>query len=124
MSTGVLAAQHLVVGSGAGGALTAARLAEAGQDVLLVEEGPAVDQARWSRSRWSRWTASTGMRRVGGARPPVFAYAEGRCLGGGTEINSGLYHLAGDELLEEWRAAGRSLTSTTQRLPSTHVSPS
>ena len=34
----------LIVGSGAGGATTAAVLAEAGYDVLIVEEGPWVDQ--------------------------------------------------------------------------------
>ena len=34
----------LVVGSGAGGATTAAVLAEAGHDVLIVEEGPWVEQ--------------------------------------------------------------------------------
>ena len=34
----------LVVGSGAGGATTAAILAEAGLDVLIVEEGAWVDQ--------------------------------------------------------------------------------
>ena len=33
----------LIIGSGAGGATTASRLAEAGHDVLIVEEGPAVD---------------------------------------------------------------------------------
>ena len=36
--------QVLVIGSGAGGATTAAILAEAGHDVLVVEEGPWVEQ--------------------------------------------------------------------------------
>ena len=39
-----LSTDVLVVGSGAGGATTAAILAEAGFDVLIVEEGPWVDQ--------------------------------------------------------------------------------
>jgi choline dehydrogenase-like flavoprotein len=33
----------LVIGSGAGGAVTAARLSAAGRDVIVVEEGPWVD---------------------------------------------------------------------------------
>jgi hypothetical protein len=37
-------ADVLVIGSGAGGATTAALLAEAGLDVLVVEEGPWVEQ--------------------------------------------------------------------------------
>ncbi len=53
--------QVLVIGSGAGGATTAALLAEAGLDVLVVEEG-GVGRAghRSCRSRSSRWTVSTG----------------------------------------------------------------
>ncbi|MGH9014361.1 MAG: FAD-binding protein, partial [Acidimicrobiia bacterium] len=35
----------LVIGSGAGGAVTAATLARAGRDVTVVEEGPWVDPA-------------------------------------------------------------------------------
>ena len=38
-----LRAQVLVIGSGAGGATTAANLADAGYDVLIVEEGREVD---------------------------------------------------------------------------------
>ena len=37
-------------------------------------------------------------------RPPV-AYAEGRCVGGTSEINSGLYHRPPPEVLAEWRRA-------------------
>lgn len=102
MST--LVAQHLVVGSGAGGALTAARLAEAGEDVLVLEEGPHVDPADvqpFSLDQLGRQYRHAGVSAALG-RPPV-AYAEGCCVGGGTEVNSGLYHLAGPALLQEWR---------------------
>ena len=34
---------------------------------------------------------------------PAIAYAEGRCVGGSTEINSGLYHRLPDHLADEWR---------------------
>jgi len=40
-----LRTQVLVIGSGAGGAVTAATLADAGKDVLVVEEGPDADTA-------------------------------------------------------------------------------
>jgi choline dehydrogenase-like flavoprotein len=102
MST--LVAQHLVIGSGAGGALTAARLAEAGHDVLVLEEGPQVDPAEvqpFSLDQLGRQYRHAGVSAAFG-RPPV-AYAEGCCVGGGTEVNSGLYHLAGPDLLQEWR---------------------
>ena len=38
--------------------------------------------------------------------PPI-AYAEGRCVGGSTEINSGLWHRLPDDLADEWRAGVR-----------------
>jgi choline dehydrogenase-like flavoprotein len=34
---------------------------------------------------------------------PTIAYAEGRCVGGSTEINSGLYHRLPNELAAEWQ---------------------
>ena len=38
---------------------------------------------------------------------PAIAYAEGRCVGGSTEINSGLYHRLPGELAEEWQRVYR-----------------
>jgi len=95
----------LVVGSGAGGAPTAAILAEAGLDVLLVEEGPWVDQGSvrpFSLDQMDRQYRSGGLT-VALGRPSI-AYTEGRCAGGGTEINSGLYRRPSEETLERWRA--------------------
>ena len=97
------AAEHVVIGSGAGGALTAALLAEAGRDVLVLEEGPWIepdDVELFSLDQMARQYRHGGLSAALG-RPPV-AYVEGRCAGGSTEVNAGLYHLAGAETLERW----------------------
>jgi choline dehydrogenase-like flavoprotein len=98
--------EHLVIGSGAGGALTAALLAEAGGDVLVLEEGPwiaADDVEPFSLEQMARQYRHGGVSAALG-RPPV-AYVEACCVGGGTEVNSGLYHLAGEATLARWRAS-------------------
>jgi choline dehydrogenase-like flavoprotein len=104
----VTACQHLVIGSGAGGALTAAMLARAGQDVTVVEEGRWVSRtevAPFSLSQFAAQYRSGGLSATLG-RPPI-AYAEGCCAGGSTEINVGLYHLASEETLARWRTSHR-----------------
>ena len=93
----------LVIGSGAGGATTAAVLAEAGFDVLIVEEGEWVDQGAvvpFSLEQMDRQYRSGGVTVALGV--PSIAYTEGRCAGGGTEINSGLYRRPPEELLARW----------------------
>ena len=99
-----IATEVLVVGSGAGGATTACRLAEAGRQVLVVEEGPWVDRDR--HEPFSLPEMASQYRHRGGAAalglPPI-AYAEGRCVGGSTEINSGLWHRLPGDLAEGWR---------------------
>jgi choline dehydrogenase-like flavoprotein len=97
-------ADVLVVGSGAGGAPTAALLAEAGVDVVIVEEGGLVrqgDVVPFSLEQMERQYRAGGVTAALG-RPPL-AYAEGCCAGGGTEINSGLYRRPPEEVLERWR---------------------
>ncbi len=101
-------ADVLVVGSGAGGATTAALLAEAGFDVLVAEEGPWVEQGSvrpFSLEQMSRQYRAGGVTVALGR--PAIAYTEGRCAGGGTEINSGLYFRPPGEVLERWRAQYR-----------------
>lgn len=95
----------LIVGSGAGGATTAATLAEAGHDVLIVEEGPWIEQGSvspFSLDQMDKQYRSGGVTVALGI--PSIAYTEGRCAGGGTEVNSGLYWRPPEETLERWRS--------------------
>jgi choline dehydrogenase-like flavoprotein len=90
----------VIVGSGAGGATVAAELAEAGVDVVVIEEG--------GYHPTESFTAGTGralrtLYRDGGGgmavgRPSVL-YTEGRCVGGSTVVNGGM----------SWRTPGRVL---------------
>ncbi len=93
-----------VVGSGPGGAITAALLAEAGCDVLLVEEGafhPLESCPPFSREEMLQKYRNGGQTVALGANK--VSYVEGCCVGGGSEINSGLYHRVPPEVLERWR---------------------
>jgi len=94
----------VVIGSGAGGATTAAVLAEAGRRVIVLEEGPWVDPDSVEPFSLDEFVAKYrhhGSSATLGA-PPI-AYAEGCCVGGSTEINSGLWHRLPDYLADDWR---------------------
>jgi len=96
-------ADVLVIGSGAGGATTAAVLAEAGLDVLVVEEGEWIEQGSivpFSLEQMDRQYRAGGVTVALGL--PSIAYTEGRCAGGGTEINSGLYRRPPADVIERW----------------------
>ena len=98
-----LACEVLIVGSGPGGSVTASRLARAGFDVLLVEEGPdtrASDVPPYSSAEMDLKYRNTGLTPcLGKAR---VTYAEARCLGGGSEVNSGFFQRAPDDILRSW----------------------
>jgi choline dehydrogenase-like flavoprotein len=99
-----LRAEIVVVGSGPGGAITACLLAEAGRDVLLIEEGQFLSLescAPFSRDEMEQKYRNGGQTVALGRNK--IAYVEGRCVGGGSEINSGLYHRTPPDILERWR---------------------
>ena len=101
----VIECEVLIVGSGAGGATTATVLSEAGFDVLIAEEGEWVEQGSvvpFSLAQMDAQYRSGGITVALGL--PSIAYTEGRCAGGGTEVNSGLYRRPPGEVVDRWRS--------------------
>ena len=99
-----LRCEYLVVGSGAGGSVAAALLAEAGRDVLMVEEGGWPPENA-SPSNIGDLTALLYRNR--GVFPllgsPTIPLGEARCVGGGTAINGALLWRTPAWILDEWR---------------------
>ncbi|MCA1441645.1 GMC family oxidoreductase [Ensifer sp. IC4062] len=98
----------IVIGSGPGGAVTATQCAEAGKSVLMLEEGPHLPLE--SAPHFSREEILQKYRNAGvniGFGAAKIAYVEGRCVGGGSEINRGLYHHTPESVLDLWRRGYR-----------------
>lgn len=94
----------LIVGSGPGGASTAALLAEAGLNVLLVEEGShhGIESApSYSLAEMNQKYRAGGLTTTFGK--PNITYIEGRCVGGASEINAALYHRPLKSTLRDWQ---------------------
>ncbi len=93
----------VVIGSGAGGMTAAAELAEAGFDVVVVEEGGYRETGDFTAEP-SQMVSS--LYRDGGAtmalgNPPIL-YQEGRTVGGSTVINGGMSWRTPERVLEDW----------------------
>jgi len=95
-------AEVVVIGTGAGGAVVGAELAEAGRDVVFLEEGgyhPTSSFSRCLTEALPRLYRDAGGTIIMG-RPPI-PYAEGRCVGGGTVVNGGMAWRPPDRVLAE-----------------------
>lgn len=97
--------QVCVIGSGAGGGVAAGRLAEAGRDVVVLEEGPHVPGARMTqveaemypllyRDGAQQFTDDGGVNVL-----------QGRAVGGSTVVNMADVVPIPDAVLDHWAAA-------------------
>ncbi|PIE05336.1 MAG: hypothetical protein CSA75_05280, partial [Sorangium cellulosum] len=85
----------VVVGSGSGGCVVAAHLAQAGRRVIVLEEGPY-----FSPLEYGSFGPTEGIRRLwreagllaafGAGQTPTIALATGRCVGGSSVITGGV----------------------------------
>jgi choline dehydrogenase-like flavoprotein len=94
----------VIVGSGAGGAVAAAVLAEAGLDVIVLEAGESFNRESYPAEPLD---AIASLYRDGGltiaeGRPPI-PVPVARTVGGTTVVNSGTCFRAPDPVLEDWR---------------------
>jgi len=96
----------VVVGSGAGGGVVAGELAERGRDVVLLETGPHLTAADFTRfeakaNHTMFWPIRFGHRPDG---PPV-VFLAGRCVGGTTTINTKVALRAHEKDVAKWHDA-------------------
>lgn len=98
----------VVIGSGAAGAVVAAELAEAGQDVVILEEGPHVAPERYARMRPSQtmrhmWRDAGLTFAVGLGDTPMINVMMGRCYGGSSVLTGGVCFRIPGSVLRDWR---------------------
>ena len=112
-------ADVVVVGSGAGGAVVAAHLAEAGHAVIVLEQGPHVPQERYGRMRPSEtmrhiWREGGMTATIPLGDSPVINVMMGECVGGSSVLTGGVCFRTLGSVLHEWSTKLR-LTELSER---------
>lgn len=101
----------VVIGSGAGGAVVATHLAEAGRSVVVLEEGPYLPahqhgQLRPSESLRRVWRDAGATFAIGVGGTPEINITTGRGVGGSSALTGGVCFRTHDHVLEEWSEQG------------------
>jgi choline dehydrogenase-like flavoprotein len=114
-----LSVDVVVVGSGAGGAVTADVLARAGLSVLVLEEGgtyrAAAEAGDRPVDRMLRHFRDNGLTFAMGS--PVISLPMGRVVGGTTTVNSGTCFRTPDDVLADWERRGLTGASPEAMAP-------
>ncbi len=112
-------ADVVVVGSGAGGAVIACELAEAGHKVVVLEEGPFVPALEHGKMRPSEslryvWRGGAFTVAFGLGDTPHINVTMGRVVGGSSTITGGVCFRVPDSVLSTWQKE-RGLTELTDQ---------
>ena len=94
-----------VVGSGAGGGVAAAVLAQAGLDVIVLERGGYYDDADFDGAELRALT-TLYQGSPGATRDQSVGLIAGSCLGGGTVVNYSTSFRTPDDVRAEWASHG------------------
>ena len=84
--------QNIIIGSGPSGAITLNHLQNYTSDILVIEKGNNYEEAKLKHPAdefYKKWQNGGLSAAIGNS---LIKYAAASCLGGGSEINSGLYH--------------------------------
>jgi len=96
--------QVVIIGSGASGGCIGAELAEAGVEVIILEEGPHIESKDFSLNPATmiiKTYRDAGTSMIMGA--PSIIFNEGRCVGGSTVINGGMCWRTPEKIIRRWQ---------------------
>ncbi len=121
-----LEADVVVVGSGAGGAVVAAELAEAGQRVVVLEEGAHTPPEEYGQLRPSQqlrrmWRRSGMSSALGVGDTPLVNVMMGRCVGGSSALTGGVCFRIPEPVLREWHDVHGLAEMTPEALEPCHA---
>ncbi len=91
LKNNLIKVENLVIGSGPSGSITAYELQKNNREVLLIESGGyfTIPKTKHPFEEFlNKWKFSALSSSIG----QIIQYSSGNCFGGGSEINSGLYH--------------------------------
>ncbi len=97
-----LRCQTVVVGSGAGGSVVAGELAEAGEDVIVIEKGPYLDRGDFSGREVEMMDRLYEQKGALTTKSGSVSVLAGSCLGGGTTVNWAGAFRTPDYILRQW----------------------
>ena len=95
--------KYIVIGSGPSASITLSHLQNYTSDILLVEKGNDYKEAKSKHPAdefFKKWQNGGLSAAVGNSQ---IKYAAASCLGGGSEINSGLYHEPDEKFLKNMK---------------------
>lgn len=98
-----LTADVVVIGSGAGGAVAAYELAQAGKSVIVLEAGPYVPSREFTEDFAQAMNQLYQDKAAQANKDGDLLVLQGRCVGGSTVVNGCVAFRTPDHILQDWQ---------------------